>query len=729
MTRTPATTPPRPPTASAPKAPRPSQAVTVDPIRVLRQNLWLLIGTAIVGAILGVVAHFVFAWAYPLYLGEVRFVLKPPLEKGFDVLAQDIFNEETVVRLAQTEAARLVGRDNLMAAMMVPDVRQTDWAQNFRDDAGNLDVEEAVDELIEDVRAGHRRGQQIFFLTWRAHQPHDVPIVINAVADTYMDSRRREDDLRFNQSADVFRRQQQDLDRQILEIKKQVDDFIKARGLTKAEGMEDERRARELEEMARQITDSKKDFDIVRARRVQVEKRLEGTIEPGPDDIREADEDPVLMNARRDIHDLRTHLESMQQDFGPEHAGVRRLKSQLESAENNMKTQRDEIMRRNLRSTLKRLTDDTSALDDLLKRQIDDYTKSSKELEQITADLSELHTMNERIKQLQEDRATIASKLAEIATVRARQDAARVEIIQRARIPREMDFPNIKVMIPVVAILTLGVVLLFLFAREFLDQRVRYTSDLAGLPGGRLLGVIPDLADDPVAARSNPNTVVRDHPQSVVAEAYRQTAVQIAKGLEVGHKAIMIATGMPGGGATSVITNLAHVAKGMVGKVLVVDANFRQPGVASTLGANDSAPGLGDLLAGQGSLASVVQSAEGLYVVSAGTPATRLPERFNSPRLETVLDEARRDYDVVLIDVPPAVVAGEVMTVANRADASILVIHAWNDQRGLIGRLAHQLMDVRGVFLGVILNRPRSTAGGYFKKNAEAISKYAKARS
>jgi len=703
--------------------------VTVDPIRVLRQNLWLLVGTAVLGCVLGVAAHFIFSWAYPLYLGEVRFVLKPALQQGLDVLPQDTLVEETVVRLAQTEAARLVGRDNLMAAMMVPDVRQTDWAQSFRDDAGNLDVEEAVDELIEDIGAGHRRGQQIFFMTWRAHQAHDVPIVLNAVADTYMDTRRRDDDLRYNQSADVFRRQQQDLDRQILEIKKQVDDFIKARGLTKGEGMEDQRRARELEEMARQITESKKDYDIVKARRAQVEKRLEGTIEPGPDDIREADEDAVLMNARRDIHDLRTHLEAVQRDFGPDHLSVRRLQSQLASAEQNMKTQRDEIMRRNMRAMLKRLTDDSGALEDLLKRQIDDYTKSSKELEQITADLSELHTMNERIRQLQEDRATIASKLAEISTVRARQDAARVEIIQRARIPREMDFPNIKVMIPVVAILTLGVVLLFLFAKEFLDQRVRYTSDLAGLPGGRLLGVIPDLADDPVAARSNPSTVVRDHPQSSVAEAYRQAAVQIAKGLEIGHKAIVIATGMPGGGATSVITNLATVAKGMVGKVLVIDANFRQPGVASSLGANDSAPGLGDLIAGTGSLASVVQSSEGLSVLSAGTPPTRLPERFNSPRLETIFDEARRDYDLVLIDVPPAVVAGEVMTVANRADASILVVHAWNDQRGLVGRLAHQLMDVRGAFLGVILNRPRSTAGGYFKKNAEAIAKYAKARS
>jgi len=644
-----------------------------------------------------------------------------------DVLPQDSFTEEVVVRLAQTEAARIVGRDNLIAAMRTPDVRQTTWAAGFKDEDGTFDIEEAVDELIEEVRAGHRRGQQIFFLTWRAHEARDVPIVLNSIADTYMETRRREDERRYNQSADVFRRQQQDLDRQIVDLRKSIDDFIREKGLTKGEGMDDSRRNRELEEMGRQITDTKKEFDVQRARRTQVESRLEGRMEPSDDDIRLAEDEPVIMNARRDLHDLRTQLSAAQSSFGSQHQTVRRLQSLVDSSEQNLNTQRDEIVRRNLRAMLKKLTDDTAAIEETLQRQSADYATRSRELEQVTAHMSELRSMNERLRQLEDDRKAMGTKLAEIATVRAREDATRIEIVQRASLPRDLNFPRFKIVIPVVALLALAVVLGIIFTREVLDQRVRYTSDLAGLPGGRLLGVIPDLADDP-ASPKDPNTVVRDHPNSVVSEAFRQTAVQIAKGLEVGHKAIVIVTGMPGGGATSVVVNLAMVAKGMVGKVLLVDANFRQPGLASAIGGNDSAKGLGDLLIGEGTLASVVQNASGISVLGAGTPTTRLPERLNSARLETILNEARRDFDVVLIDTPPAVVAGEVMTVANRADASILVVHAWHDQRGLVARLAHQLMDVRGVFLGVILNRPRSTAGGYFKKNAEAIATYSKTR-
>lgn len=729
MTRIPTpTTRATPERSAASPRPKSGPAVsTVDPIRVLRQNVRLLVITALVGCALGVAAYFALVRLYPLYMGEVRFVLKPNLDGPLDVMTRDTGTEESVVRQAQTEAARLTGRDNLLVAMRNPDVRQTNWAQQFKDADGTLDVEEAVDNLIDELRAGHRRGQQIFYLIWRAHEPREVPIVLNSIADAYMTSSRLEDDRRFNQSSDVFRRQQATMDSQILELKRQMSDYIGTHGITSGDQGTDVRRAQELQELARQLQDAKKDFDVARARRTAVEKRLDGTLEPGAEDIREAEEDLALLQARRDLHELRTQLVSHQSTFGPDHATVRRLQSLVESGEQNLKRQRDEFIQRNLRASLKKYTDDTAALEDLISRQTEEYTKRSRELEEITARMNDLNNMRERLKQLEDDRKSIGSRIAEIAMVRLRDDAARIEIVQRATEPRELDFPKLKIMIPVTAVLVLSLVLAVLFTREFMDQRVRYTSDLAGLPGGRLLGVIPDIADDPVGPR-DPRTVVREHPDSVIAESYRQTAVQIAKGIELGHKALVVTTPMPSGGSTSVILNLASIARVLVGKVLVIDANFRQPGLASALGGNDAAPGLGDLLAGEGTLSSALQSIAGLSVLSAGTVPTRLPERLNSARLQVILDEARSQFDIVLIDTPPAVVAGEVMTVANRADASILVVHAWHDQRGLVARVVHQLMDVRSVFLGVILNRPRSTAGGYFKKNAEAIAQYAKAR-
>lgn len=730
MTRIP-TTPTRPASERAPGGSRPSRPApkaTVDPVRVIRQNLTLLIVTIIVGAGLGVIANYAFKVLYPLYLGEARIEVRNQLTEGRDVLTQDRFTEEGVARVAQTEAAHMVARGNLLEALKSPDVRSTAWAEGFRDQDGAFDAEEAADRLIEELRAGHRRGQQIFFLSWRAHEARDVPIVVNAIMDSYVERRRKDDELTFSNTAEVFQKQEQSLNNSILELKRAIEEYVREKNLKSLDEKGDAYMNEELKELGKQMSESKKDYDVARARQIAVERRLEGTMEFSAEDIRNAEGDPSLMEARRALHERKTQLASLRGKFGPDHPNVVSLEAIVESSEQTLKTERDVIIQRNLRADLKKFSEDAVALEALLERQQKDYVAQSQQLETVAVSLTELKNMKDRLSQLEDERKVVRERIGEISTVRAREDASRIRVVQRASEPRELDFPKLKVMIPVTVILVLGLVLLIIFTREFLDQRVRYTSDLAGLPGGRLLGVIPELSDDPVAPKKI-GTAFRDQPNSVIAESIRQTAVAIAKNLEGGHKAIMVTTPMPGGGVTSIVANLAAVAGAMVGKVLVIDANLRQPQLASVLGGSDTAPGLSDILAGNGTLASTVQSIGGLYILGAGSPAARMPERLNGAKFAALLEEAKAGYDIVLLDTPPAVVAGEVMTVANRCDASILVVHAWNDQRGLVARLAHQLLDVRSLFLGVILNRPRSTAGGYFKRNAEAIAQYAKARS
>ena len=79
---------------------------------------------------------------------------------------------------------------------------------------------------------------------------------------------------------------------------------------------------------------------------------------------------------------------------------------------------------------------------------------------------------------------------------------------------------------------------------------------------------------------------------------------------------------------------------------------------------------------------------------------------------------------LILIDIAPAVAAGDAFTLANRVDSILMVVKANNEERGLIARLISQFSDVRGELLGVLLNRPRLTAGGYFKKNYELMASY-----
>jgi capsular exopolysaccharide synthesis family protein len=275
-------------------------------------------------------------------------------------------------------------------------------------------------------------------------------------------------------------------------------------------------------------------------------------------------------------------------------------------------------------------------------------------------------------------------------------------------------------------LVVLGLTVGIIFLRALTDQRVKSASDLAVLPGARILGVIPDLDDDPTKCPTA-ELVVSRYPNSVVGESYRQANTPILKRLDrAGHQTVVLMGGMPGAGTTTVASNMASGFAASGRRVLVVDANFRRPRLAEVFGVDKNRAGLGDVLADAVTVDEAIETTEfGVSVMAAGTPASRIVERFNMAQFDSVVAELRSRYDFVIFDSPPAVVAGEPMMLANKLDAAVLIVRANQEHRGLVARLIGQLSDTPCELIGLVLNRPRGTAGGYFKKNFATMAKYA----
>jgi capsular exopolysaccharide synthesis family protein len=318
----------------------------------------------------------------------------------------------------------------------------------------------------------------------------------------------------------------------------------------------------------------------------------------------------------------------------------------------------------------------------------------------------------------------VGKTIQDVNLALARDERNRVEIVQRALKPREITFPQLKVMIPATAVLVAGLYVLILFVREFLDQRVKYPSDLMSVPG-KILGTVPERSDDPTNPK-RAEMVVREASQSVLAENYRQLSAQVMKGMLVtGAKSLLVLSAMPEAGTTTVVLNLAACEAAVGRRVLIIGANMRRPGLSRALGINLGLPGLGEILSGADPASVVSTVSPNIDLISAGAPEHRVFERLSGDRLDEVLRWARDQYDFVIVDGPPSVVASEALTIANKVDASMIVTRAWKDQRGLVMKLAGQLLESRSQFLGVMLNRMRMTAGGYLRKNAEAMAEYA----
>ena len=140
----------------------------------------------------------------------------------------------------------------------------------------------------------------------------------------------------------------------------------------------------------------------------------------------------------------------------------------------------------------------------------------------------------------------------------------------------------------------------------------------------------------------------------------------------------------------------------------------------------DSAIGVADLLTGTVELDDVVQHTEsGVGVISAGTPANRLSQRLGSERMKSTFAQLRAKFDLILVDTPPSIVAGDAVLLANLVDSIILVVHSDRDDRGMVARVLRELGESSGDILGVVVNAAVGTVGGYFRKNYLAMITYA----
>ncbi len=703
----------------APAAPQ------IDPLRVLRQHAWKIAASAVIGVGIGGVAQVVCELVYPLYSETVLFELQSAPEQATDVTSRDERTEETVERAGQTEAGRMVSRELLLKALNHRDIEETQWSRGYRDDSDRFVAEDAIDDLEDELGVGHRRRTNFVALSWSTHVPADVPVVLNRIADTYVAVKKAADDQKYEANRQTFDKQLKDIDSQITSLGKEISKFVTEKSMTSTNEERNEMLVA-VEDVARRLGETKSLLTLSASRKAQTEAKMEGRLEPSPDDIRTAEEDPLVQRSNSTLNEMRVSVESYRKRFGAEHSAMRALESQTTAAETERDVVMNQILRRNLNADFKTFADQVESYTGLLQQFEKDLAAQTLRLKDFTANLATVDELKERRMRLLEARAEQLKVLGELDQFKSRDDARAVSIAQRARTPRELSFPRWRYLLPAGGVLTLGFFVGFIFLREFLDTRVRYATDLTGISGLRLLGSIPDLADDPLGTKQI-ERVVRDAPKSIAAELSRQITGQVLKSCTQNSvKTIACLSGLPEAGTTSLITNLAESMAASGRKVLVVDANFRRSHLAASMGTDPDARGLGDVLRGAASVADVTASAgSGIDIIPAGTPEHRVFELLNTPKIDAFLQEVAAKYDIVLLDVPPVVVAGDALAVANKVDGTILVVRAFQEQRGLVARLVGQLSDVRGLLLGAVLNRPTNTAGGYLRKNYEAISAYA----
>jgi len=703
-----------------------TRAANIDPFRVLRRHLLWIILSVFVGAALGGVSFFLLKKVYPLYTGQVVFEIQSGVREAAEVGAGDPLRDDDVYRMAKTELVLLVDRSVLGAAANDPRLQKSEWfMNNFVAEDGSLLVAEAVDKLEDSLDVDVVRGTELFEAGWSAHVREDVPKILDAVADAYLSRVEMSENEVYNTNLESFNNQLMETTDEIDSLDDDIKRYIADHDIQSMVDSRYHTAAYALRAITQQIEAARSGQSIAYTNYLQIAAKIEGTLEYSPEDILEAEMDYAVVNHVRTEEAMKVELRVLRDQYNGDHMMIRKAENRLAASAAERKAKIEEVIKRNLHAKLKMFAAEMEKLQQAIDTLEEETDKESEVLRTLASEQSVFQSKLTKREYLEESRAADSDLIKEIKMMKFRADASRVRLYQRAITPRELSFPRPEIMVPLGVLVVLALTVGVIFIREITDQRVKTASDLSILPGARVLGVIPDLDDDPTKCGAA-EMAIRKFPNSVLAESYRQACTPILKGIDhVGHQTVVFLGGLPGAGTTTTMCNVAAGFAGAGRKVLVVDGNFRRPRLAGIMGIEADGPGLGDLLAGSATLDETIAETEfGVSVLPAGTPATRIIERLNTLKLDSLVAEMRGRFDLVLFDAPPAVVAGDALVLANKLDAAVLIVRANREHRGLVARLMNQLSDTKCELLGLLLNRPRGTAGGYFKKNFATMAAY-----
>lgn len=725
MTSIPANQPvpmPRPAQTSAPAA---VTVGVIDPVRVLQQYYPWLLASAVAGTILGTVLHFALLFIYPLYTGYVMLEVSPPFKAGEGTAAAAATPgvKEELQLYMETQVSVIKSDIVLSRAVAQPKVRESKWAQDYMT-GGNYDTGEALKELRKVVGAYVVPETALIRLQVRVHDKNDSATIANEISDVFLEDNKNQTNRQTSSVLQLTSDKVKELDSDLRNIDNSMENLLQTRQITTLEQQYNERfvEITQLQPQLVLLRDSKAKATEQLKQFKSLAQNPAGVVYP--EGVRkDAEESRVAEELKAQIAQIQASLNADKQEFGEQHQQVLRTQRRLEA----IAAERDRVIE-------KIMADTFSSQMETLENSIKNFDASIEELQnRLEAARNQLRDTTLAIKQYGEFAKTRDEKLklkseyelrsAELALLQQR--GTRVRALSLAEPPDTPSFPRYQIMIPLTAVVVVALTAGFIVLKEAREQRVRSPQDVALIPRTRALGFVPELDMDPTQP-PRIETASIDKPDGIVAESFRQLRGNILKATQgKGHRVVLVSSGLPGSGATSVVSNLAASAASLGVNVLVIDANVRRPAQHSVFGVSEG-PGLAEVLRGTTPLSSatVATKAAGVSLLPAGLDRKGIAEKLASREMVAMLDDARQKFDVVIIDSAPAVVAGDAVALSGVADAVILVVRAYSEKRGLVARLRNQLGEHRAEFLGVIVNAVQASAGGYFKKNFEQAMEY-----
>ena len=272
-----------------------------------------------------------------------------------------------------------------------------------------------------------------------------------------------------------------------------------------------------------------------------------------------------------------------------------------------------------------------------------------------------------------------------------------------------------------------GLLLALLFIR--LDNKFHTVSQVISETGITVLAAVADVKLSHLAVaeqqfrKRNPDVplgigktwdkrlVFRPGTSSTsYAEMYRVLRASITLlGDEKKRKITLFTSALPGEGKTLTAANFALAAAGQGRKTLLIDLDLRKPSLHKIFKLAREQPhgGITECLANLASFEQVICRDTGLqdfHIILSGKRPPNPGELLNTGHLNEILEQACREYDVVVLDTAPILAVPDTRTIAPLAHNVCVVVLGEYVPKGAVRRTFEILGEDGTTVSGIVFN-------------------------
>jgi polysaccharide biosynthesis transport protein len=602
-------------------------------------------------------------------------------------------------------------------------------------DIANLGIIKAENEKItfmqDSITVFTPKDSDLLIIRMKGEEPEDMVRIVKAVTQEYLDRAAADAKQDRANRVQVLRRHYEQNMSELSRVQNQYANLAKnAGGDTESARRKAELLRGEIQQLRADLSTDRKALATIEENIALLQARVE-QIKRGdvsePAVLAVIRKDPQMIEMTEEIDKLKRYLSNHESSFkdqnNPKIRGLRAELAQLEEKKQQLIAELRDMAIATMDSSAGELNRPEDKLAILTSRAQSMRSLIEKAETEFAARQEQLTSVDESSGELVAKEREIKSLEAAIADNRRRLEEAEVDLNlpppvvlrEPAEMPEGGTWWYRVLLSSFLGLVCFGLGVSGVTFLEYSKQRVSSINEIGyGGLGLRVLGTVPNLAR--IAHRSH-NGNTNGAVAGILAESIDSVRTMLLqkKGADA-PRVILVTSAGEHEGKTTVATHLAASLARAGKRTLMIDGDLRQPSVHKMFDM-PLTPGLCEVLRGENEVARVVQPAEveGMWLLMAGQCDHRAIAALAKQNAVDVFNQARADYDFVVVDTGPVLNFADTLLLGSHADAALLAILRDVSQIPMVYE-ARERLEAIGVPVlgGVVGGVTQRTARGYY---------------